>query len=152
RSCLGRACAVVCFKPRKCRAGEWELIGALRSLAGDYLHDQGKLGRDYDVMPDWFALEQVLEEPAFVEHWKKHGRSHRWKMHPPLPPPWRIEQAPETVDHLDLLRYLFVHYFSGLPVRGRWSPKKDSWFIPEVEQEEPWRLFFTAGKPHRERR
>jgi len=88
---------------------------------------------------EWFPVLKVLEDKAFLSGWRWNGKDHRWQGDAPAP--WRNEEQKNEVDYLDLVRYLFARYWSGLPVRFRWSPQAHQWFLPEDQRVVSWRLW-----------
>lgn len=110
------------------------------NAAGEaYLDRLRGSGIQVDAPLDWFKLLEVLHLPGFVDGWIEQGASARWPADPP-PAPWRVEWQEEGVDSLDLLRYYFVTYLAGLPVRYRWVKGRGEWWQPPVLAEETWRL------------
>lgn len=119
----------------------------LRAEASRYLQDLRTQRLALDVPPDWFPLLHVLRDKEFLEGWIADGAMHRWPERPMAVPPWRADGPDTGADSLDLLRYFFVRYLSGLPVRHRWSEKNHRWFQPDILREEPWIIWPTHTRP-----
>jgi hypothetical protein len=120
------------------RAGYTEL-GRRADAHLQSLRDTGGI---VDAELNWFPMLRVLDDRDFVGGWDREGTDHQWPATEGSPPsPWRVPWAAEGVDCLDLLRFLFVRYFAGLPVRHRWSEKTQGWFQPAILREEIWRLW-----------
>lgn len=117
----------------------------LKDKAEEFLQQGGREREVIDSPMEWFNLPSILTDAAFVGAWAEEGHEHRWPSGAvPPPPPWRLNATVERVDYLDLLRFFFVRYLSGLPVRYRWSKTKAKWFQTAVDREEVWRLWPEA--------
>lgn len=98
---------------------------------------------EVDRPAGWFHLLRVLEDKDFVEGWIREGIDHRFPADglSARPSTWQPEWMADEVDTLDLLRFFFVRYLAGLPVRYRWAEKTQGWFQPNDLAEEAWRLW-----------
>jgi hypothetical protein len=127
---------------------EEEGYGLMKEKADEYLQSRTGAREVIDCPIEWFSLPSVLDNDAFYDGWTWEGMDHRWPSEE-LPPsqPWRLNAADERVDCLDLLRFFFVRYLSGLPVRYRWSKNKAKWFQTAIDREEVWRLWPEVPSP-----
>ena len=110
---------------------------ALRAVADEYL--TGHRGR-VDPHVGWLNVMDALKHSH--ELWGREADQHRWSGEPGSP--WRVEWSEPGLDSLDLLRFYFVRYLSGLPVRYWWSRNTGRWFLPDAASAPPWQLLPPA--------
>lgn len=114
----------------------------LRETADSWLREQAA-GADLDAPDQWFDPERALGRRDFVKGWAEDGLEHRWRG-ATAPAAWRVGEDGGFADDLDLLRYLFTTYWSGLPCRRQWSSKQQKWFQTVALSAVPWRLWEAA--------